>query len=255
MALAVKSAGQFRSPPVCPGRLGPALLPGPRVRGRRWWISRYLALAAEQVAAELGGRALAKDWGREFLGCPGREEDGMNRDPFGNSLDWDEELDAPSHDEAPQDEPPPPAPLTKRPATRPELPPDDRHGNLITVSDVPAERVEWLWPKRIPLAKLTVLDGDPGLGKSTLTLDLTARVTTRSPMPDGTRSLLCARAVIIVSAEDGIADTMRPRLEAAGADLERVHVLDSVTFADEEGRLQERPPEFLVTLGPRRARR
>lgn len=85
------------------------------------------------------------------------------------------------------------------------------------LSDVTAEDVKWLWQGRIPLGKLTILDGDPGLGKSTLTLDLAARVTTGRHMPDGSASDLERPAVVVlVSCEDGLADTVRPRFEAAG---------------------------------------
>jgi hypothetical protein len=111
---------------------------------------------------------------------------------------------------------------------------------LITVAGVKPERVRWLWPGRIPLGKVTVLDGDPGLGKSTLTLNLAARVSTGSPMPDGAE-LDGPGAVVILSAEDGIADTIRPRLASAIADLERVHVLDAVHSYDDDGRPEDRP--------------
>lgn len=62
--------------------------------------------------------------------------------------------------------------------------PAEASGTLL--SDITSEPLHWLWEKRIPLGKLTTLDGDPGLGKSLLTLDLAARVTTGRPMPDGT---------------------------------------------------------------------
>ena len=91
---------------------------------------------------------------------------------------------------------------------------------LVRLSDVKPERVSWLWPGRIPFGKLTVLDGDPGLGKSTMTLDIAARLTTGSQFPDGAN---CEPAsVVLLSAEDGLGDTIRPRLDAAGADLSRV---------------------------------
>lgn len=107
------------------------------------------------------------------------------------------------------------------------------------LSDVKPERVHWLWQDRIPLGKLTVIDGDPGLGKSTATLDLAARVTTGSPMPDGTPGIDPA-AVVLLSAEDGAGDTIRPRLDAAGADTTRVVLLEEVYDpADEDG---DRPP-------------
>ncbi|MFN2488613.1 MAG: AAA family ATPase [Actinomycetota bacterium] len=110
----------------------------------------------------------------------------------------------------------------------------------VCVSDVAAEVVMWIWTRRIPRAKLTVLDGDPGLGKSTLTLDLAARVSTGSAMPDGD-ALEAAAGVLLLSAEDGVADTIRPRLEAAGADLARVHVFESVTGSDGTERAPEIP--------------
>jgi len=115
--------------------------------------------------------------------------------------------------------------------------------DLVCVADVAAEAVRWLWPGRIPLGKLTVLDGDPGVGKSTLTLSIAAKVTTGSPFPDGSRPE--PADVILLSAEDEIADTIRPRLEAAGADLTRVFVLPDVR---EEGE-PPRPPELPLDLG------
>lgn len=106
------------------------------------------------------------------------------------------------------------------------------------VAHIHAEKVRWLWPGRIPQAKLTTLDGDPGLGKSSIVLDIAARVSTASPLPDGTSSEW-PRDIVLLSAEDGIGDTIRPRLEAAGADLNRVHVMRGVRDAEGE---DIRPP-------------
>jgi RecA-family ATPase len=113
---------------------------------------------------------------------------------------------------------------------------------LVCVAHVDREPVRWLWPGRIPLGKLTVLDGDPGVGKSTLTLTIAAKVTTGSPFPDGARP--DPADVILLSAEDDIGDTIRPRLEAAGADLERAWVLPDV---QEDGE-PPRPPELPADL-------
>lgn len=106
--------------------------------------------------------------------------------------------------------------------------------------DVRASKVEWLWPGRLPLGKLAILDGDPGLGKSSLTLDLAARVSRGQPMPGETDARPAAN-VVLLSAEDGLSDTIRPRLENAGADLTRVFALDAVpNGAGQPGR----PPVF-----------
>jgi hypothetical protein len=103
---------------------------------------------------------------------------------------------------------------------------DGERSPPLPLSQVREQRVSWLWPDRIPLGRLTVLDGDPGLGKSTVMLDLAARLTTGRPMPDGSSTSFGLPAhVLLLSAEDEIADTIRPRLEAAGANLDRVIAL------------------------------
>lgn len=105
---------------------------------------------------------------------------------------------------------------------------------LIRLADVQPERVSWLWPGRIPLGKLTILDGDGGLGKSTVLLDLAARLSTGEPLPDG--PALERAGTVLLSIEDGLADTTRPRLDAAGADLTRIVALTDVP--DEHGNPQ-----------------
>ena len=108
---------------------------------------------------------------------------------------------------------------------------------LVSLADVPTRPVRWLWADRLPIGKLTVLDGDPGLGKSAITLDVAARVSAGLPMPDrptpdpsagSGQALDAPRGVVLLSAEDGLADTIRPRLLAAGADLARIVALTSV---------------------------
>lgn len=95
------------------------------------------------------------------------------------------------------------------------------------ISDIPAQKLRWLWPGRIPLGKLTLFAGDPGLGKSFVTLDIVARVTRGTDWPDA-RTNTKPGSAIILSAEDDPADTIRPRLEAAGADLSKIHILEAV---------------------------
>ena len=94
---------------------------------------------------------------------------------------------------------------------------------LVRVSDVEREEVAWLWEGRIPLGKLTLLEGDPGVGKSFCSLAIATAVTRGSGLPGQTKT--APGCVLILSAEDGIADTIRPRLEDMGADLKRISIL------------------------------
>lgn len=110
----------------------------------------------------------------------------------------------------------------------------------VILAAVRSEPMQWLWPGRIPLGKITVLDGDPGLGKSMLTLDLAARITRGLPMPGCEAAM--AGGVVLVSAEDDPADTLRPRLEACGADLERILCLSTIPVGSSE-RLVEFPTD------------
>jgi archaellum biogenesis ATPase FlaH len=105
-------------------------------------------------------------------------------------------------------------------------------------SDIAPKPLRWLWPERIPLGKLTLLIGDPGLGKSLLTADIASRVTRGTSFPDGVTCEL--GSVILLSAEDDAADTIRPRLDAAGADVSRVHILEAVSIQLTDGSLTEK---------------
>ena len=91
------------------------------------------------------------------------------------------------------------------------------------VSEIDEREIGWLWRDRIPLGKTTLLYGDPNLGKSLLTMGLVAAVSRGGLLPD--RTLAPKGSALILSAEDDPADTIRPRLRAAGADLERCHIL------------------------------
>jgi hypothetical protein len=122
---------------------------------------------------------------------------------------------------------------------------DDRVRPVLTLlADVEPEVVEWIWQDRIPRGKVTVIDGDPGVGKSTLTLDLAARVTTGAQMPDGTTGVASA-GVVLCSAEDGAGDTIRPRVEAAGGDLRKIAVL---AISDAAGERSIAIPDDLAAL-------
>ncbi|HTU18767.1 MAG TPA: AAA family ATPase [Gemmataceae bacterium] len=95
---------------------------------------------------------------------------------------------------------------------------------LSAVGDLKSRPVSWLWPGRLARGKLAMLDGDPGLGKSLVTLDLCARLSRGQPFPDGPARSGPA-ASLVLNGEDSAEDTIRPRLQALGADLERVFVL------------------------------
>jgi putative DNA primase/helicase len=95
------------------------------------------------------------------------------------------------------------------------------------VSDIEMRPIRWLWRDRIALGKLCLLAGQPGLGKSQLTCALAALVSTGSPFPDGFQAPV--GSVVLLTCEDDPEDTIRPRLEAAGADTSKVHIIDVVT--------------------------
>jgi hypothetical protein len=96
--------------------------------------------------------------------------------------------------------------------------------DLQPASQLEPQPIDWFWPGRLAFGKLAIFDGDPGLGKSLLTLDLCARLSTGRPFPDGSPSPGPANSLIL-NGEDGAEDTIRPRLAALGADLDRVFVL------------------------------
>lgn len=96
------------------------------------------------------------------------------------------------------------------------------------MEDIEERTVKWLWPGRIPLGKVTMLAGDPGVGKSFLTTWLAARVSKAQEFPDGTKSLRAPGDVLLLSAEDDAHDTIKPRLRHHGADMARVHIIEGV---------------------------
>jgi hypothetical protein len=206
----------------------------------------------------------------------------------------------------------PPAPDSSKPA---------RPRTVRSAADVPRERVEWLWPQRIPVGKVTLLVGDPGLGKTLIATDLAARTSRGASFPSGgtpgassdgrgssaptspasndsnsrdlnfpapcapppfassattnqpQHSASCPSAsspnpeprplnplsppgsVLFLSANDSIADTLRPRLEAHGADLQKIFFADEVTdlrhdLARLEETLDEIPDCRLLVVDP-----
>jgi AAA domain len=117
----------------------------------------------------------------------------------------------------------------------------DSRADVVTLADIEVEPVRWLWPGRIPYGKLTVLEGDPGLGKSQLTLAIAAAVTTGGTLPgDAAHDAHAGEPgdVLLLTGEDGLRDTVRPRLEAANGDPARVHVLRGVPDPERPGQFQ-----------------
>jgi hypothetical protein len=102
---------------------------------------------------------------------------------------------------------------------------------LLPLNRVKKERVRWFWRNRIPLGALTIVDGDPGQGKSTLLYDLAARVTSGRPMPGCTRGTNPA-GVVVIQAEDSVPALVKPTLRAMGADLRLVRAYDKREFGD-----------------------
>ena len=94
---------------------------------------------------------------------------------------------------------------------------------LKTFSQIKEKPLEWLWDKHIPLSMFCIFAGDPGLGKSTLSLDISARLSQGIPFPDNSPSM--TGDVLILAGEDDPAYTIKPRLQALGADMDRIHIL------------------------------
>jgi putative DNA primase/helicase len=135
------------------------------------------------------------------------------------------------------------------------------------LADVEEKEVRWLWPNRIPLGHLTLIAGEPGLGKSFVTLDIVAKTTVTGGMwGDGVQKTVCGEALIF-SAEDSASDTIKPRLVKLGADVNlvaaprRVHeehngkivkrlfnLVDDLPKLEDE--LKHRPTARLVIIDP-----
>ena len=111
---------------------------------------------------------------------------------------------------------------------------------LIKLSEIQSQEVSWLWFPFIPYGKLTIVQGDPGDGKTTLVLNIAAKLSKGKGLDDEMKPTEPLN-VIYQSAEDGLADTIKPRLEQAGADCENILVIDesmkSLSMIDE--RLEE----------------
>ena len=96
---------------------------------------------------------------------------------------------------------------------------------LIKMNEIEAKKVNWLWYPYIPYGKITLIQGDPGDGKTTFVLAVAALLTNGKPMPE-CKDTAEPVTVIYQTAEDGLSDTIKPRLEEVGADCSRVILID-----------------------------
>jgi hypothetical protein len=100
--------------------------------------------------------------------------------------------------------------------------------SFTSAAEIEPQRIEWLWKPRIPIGNITMLDGDPGIGKSFITVRIAADVSRgRDGFSQGN--------VLWLSAEDGKADTIKPRLMAADADCGRIFIADQPFTLDDTG--------------------
>ena len=124
---------------------------------------------------------------------------------------------------------------------------------LVSMAKVQAESVSWLWEPYIPRGKVTLLEGDPGVGKSWLCLAMATAVSLGKGLP-GQETTEPAQ-VLLASAEDGLGDTIRPRLDAMQADVNRILAIDGLFTLDDnglnmlEGYIVDKKP-MLVVLDP-----
>lgn len=120
---------------------------------------------------------------------------------------------------------------------------------LIHMEDVVSKEVEWLWYPYIPYGKITIVERDPGEGKTTLVLKLAAALSRGLPLPcddDREREPI---HIIYQTAEDGIDDTIKPRLEKAGADCSMIRVIDETE--KELSMIDDRLEQAIVETGAR----
>lgn len=104
---------------------------------------------------------------------------------------------------------------------------------VLNMANIEACAVNFLWFPYIPLGKLTLLEGDPGIGKSWAALAIATAVSLGAPLPGDERGINCP--VLIASAEDGLSDTIKPRLAAMGADTSQIHAVDGLFTLNDNG--------------------
>jgi putative DNA primase/helicase len=122
----------------------------------------------------------------------------------------------------------------------------------IRLSEVEPEPVNWLWPNYFPISKINLISGDPGAGKTWFCLDLAARLSRGRKWPDGSHGSIKGNSLIL-SCEDGAADTFRPRLNILKADPSKIFLLQNpLDLSSETGRtafiseIEYRKPNLII---------
>ncbi len=112
-----------------------------------------------------------------------------------------------------------------------------RTPNLVCMADIQPKKIDWLWPNRIPVGRLSLLVGRPGAGKSFLTCDLAARISKDEPWPDGSKNV--EGSVMLITTEDDPDNTIRPRLDAHNANVSKIHLLRGINVQKPNAELDE----------------
>ena len=142
------------------------------------------------------------------------------------------------------------AELERLASEAPEWKPKGNSISLVCLAEVEPETVSWLWLPYIPLGKLTLLEGDPGVGKSWVSLAIATAVSLGKGLP-GTETIESA-SVVLASAEDGLGDTIRPRLDAMRADVNKIHAIKGALdfgnggLATMEGYIEHVRPSLVI---------
>ncbi|SMH39189.1 AAA family ATPase [Maritimibacter sp. HL-12] len=121
---------------------------------------------------------------------------------------------------------------------------------FVDLNTIDPKEVEWLWEPFIPFSMITIMEGDPGVGKSFLAMQLAAQISIGGELPEGQK--LDRGRVLYLSAEDDAAYTIRPRIDAMGGDPTRIRVQGDFLSLDEKGlnalmrEVRRKPPDLLI---------
>lgn len=121
---------------------------------------------------------------------------------------------------------------------------------FVDLGTIEPKEIEWLWEPFIPFSMITIMEGDPGVGKSYLAMHLAAQISVGGELPNGQK--LAKGRVLYLSAEDDAAYTIRPRIDAMGGDVSKIRVQGDFLSLDEKGlaalmrEVRRKPPDLLI---------